>query len=65
MEAAMRKYLGFGATVAFVALGIIIWAKSGVVATTNGVAQSRSAIVPYEMMLNAKDLPVQRITDFY
>jgi hypothetical protein len=61
----MRKYLGYGAAVAAVALGIVIWAKSGVVVTTEGIAQSKTGISPYEMMSNAKDLPVQQIEGYY
>ena len=61
----MRKYLGFVAAVAAIALGMAFWAKSGAVVATDGVAQSRTGISPSEMMSNVKDLPVQQITDYY
>ena len=61
----MRKYLGLSAAIAAVALGTVIWAKSGVVVTTEGVAGSRTGISPYEMMSGAKELPVQQIDSFY
>jgi hypothetical protein len=53
------------AAVVAVALGTVLWAKSGPVVATDGIAQPRSGISPYEMMSNAKDLPVQQIESYY
>jgi hypothetical protein len=61
MEAHMRKYVGFGAVVAVVALGIVFWAKSSAVETNADVARSSVGISPHEIMSNSKDLPVQHI----
>jgi len=62
----LGRHLGFAAAIAVIALGTVIWARSGAVVTTDGIAQSRSVgISPYEMMSNAKDLPVQEIADYY
>jgi hypothetical protein len=61
MEVHMRKYVGFGAVAAVVALGIVFWAKSSVVVTNAGVARSSAGISPHEIMSNSKDLPVQHI----
>jgi hypothetical protein len=61
----MRKFLGFAAVVAALALGTAIWAKSGSGITTDGIAQPRTEISLYEMMSNAKNLPVQEIADYF
>jgi hypothetical protein len=62
----MRKYLSVAVAVAAIALGTVIWAKSsGQVVTTDGIAQPRGGISPYEMMRNAKDLPAQQIDSYY
>jgi uncharacterized membrane protein len=60
MEAHMRRYLGLAALVAVVALGIVFWAKSSVVAT-NADVRSSAAISPYDIMTRSKNLPVQHI----
>ena len=56
----MRRYLGSAAVAAAVALGIVFWAKSSVVAT-NADVRSSAAISPYDIMTNSKNLPVQHI----
>jgi hypothetical protein len=48
------------ALVAVVALGIVFWAKSSVVAT-NADVRSSAAISPYDIMTKSKNLPVQHI----
>jgi hypothetical protein len=61
----MRKYLALVTAVAAIALGAALWAKSAAVVATDGIAQSRTGISPYEMMRNTKELPQQHITDYY
>jgi len=61
----MRKYLALVTAVAAIALGAALWAKSAAVVATDGIAQSRTGISPYEMMRNTKELPQQQITDYY
>ena len=65
MRKYLPKYLGLASAVAAMALGAAIWAKSGAVVATDGIARSRSGISPYEMMSNTKDLPVQPIESYY
>jgi hypothetical protein len=61
MEARMRKYVGFAAIAAVMALGIVFWARSSVVVTNADVARSSVGISPHEIMSNSKNLPVQHI----
>ena len=61
----MRKYLALVTAVAAIALGAAFWAKSAAVVATDGIAQSRTRISPYEMMRNTKEQPQQHITDSY
>ena len=65
MRKYLPKYLGLASAVAAMALGAAIWAKSGAVVATDGIARSRAGISPYEMMSNVKDLPVQQIESYY
>jgi hypothetical protein len=58
----MRRYLGFAAIAAVVALGIVFWAKSSVVAT-NADVRASAAISPYDIMTNSKNLPVHQVQD--
>ena len=57
----MRKYLGMGVVGVLVALGLVLWARSGVVKTSADVVRSSAGISPYEIMTNSKDLPVQHV----
>ena len=61
----MRRYLGFMTAIMAIALATAIWAKPGAVATTDGFAQSRTGISPYEMMSNAKGLPITQVADYF
>jgi hypothetical protein len=65
MRKYLHKYLGLASAVAAIALGAAIWAKSGAVVTTDGIARSQTGISPYEMMSNVRDLPVQQIEGYY
>ena len=57
----MRSYVGFAAAIAEMALGLVFWARSGVVTTNADVARSSAGVSPYEFMSNSKNLPVQTI----
>ena len=65
MRKYLSTYLGLASAAAAIALATAIWAKSGAVVATDGIARSRSGISPYEMMSNTKDLPVQPIEGYY
>jgi hypothetical protein len=58
----MRRYLGFAAIAGVIALAIVFWAKSSVVAT-NADVRSSAAISPYDIMTSSKNLPVQQVQD--
>jgi hypothetical protein len=60
MEAQMRKYIGIGTIAAVIALGFVVWARSGVV-TNADIVRSSAAVSPYDMMIGSKNLPVQHI----
>jgi hypothetical protein len=57
----MRRYVGFAAVVAAMALAVVLWARSGVEVTNADVVRSSAGTSPYEMMTNSKNLPVQHI----
>jgi hypothetical protein len=60
MEAHMRNYIGIGTIAAVIALGFVVWARSGVVTNADTVHSSAS-VSPYDIMTNSKNLPVQHI----
>lgn len=57
----MRRYIGFAAVIALMALAMVFWARSGVEVTNADAVRSSTGLVPYEFMTNSKNLPVQHI----
>jgi hypothetical protein len=58
----MRKVSLFAIAAAMVAIGVGVWAAS---TTKAGVAPSMvQGIQPFQLMMNAKDLPAQHYDDF-
>jgi hypothetical protein len=57
----MRRYIGFAAVIAAMALGMVLWARSHVEVTKADGVRSSSGLVPYEFMTNSKNLPIQHI----
>jgi hypothetical protein len=57
----MRRYIGFAAVIAAMALSMVLWARSNVEVTKADGVRSSSGLVPYEFMTNSKNLPIQHI----
>jgi hypothetical protein len=63
-EAHMRKHASFAVATAIVALAMIFWAKSSVVATHAEVARPKAGLSPYVVMTNSY-LPIQLLEEAY
>ena len=59
----MRKHAGFAVAALVLALGVVVWAKSNVIATNADVIRPSAAISPFELMSNSKNLPVETFED--
>jgi hypothetical protein len=57
----MRRYIGFAALIAAMALGMALWSRSAVEVTSANAVRSSSGLVPYEFMTNSKNLPIEHI----
>ena len=57
----MRRYIGFAAVIAAMALSLVVWARSSAVVTSTDVVRSSAGISPNEIMSGSKNLPVQHI----
>jgi hypothetical protein len=59
----MRRYVGFAAVIAAIALSFVVWSRSSTVGTSTDIVRSSAGISPYEIMSGSKNLPVQHIED--
>jgi hypothetical protein len=57
----MRRYVGFAAVIAAMALSLVVWKRSSAVVTSTDAVRSNTGISPYEIMSGSKNLPVQHI----
>jgi hypothetical protein len=60
----MRKHTSFAMAAGMMALAMIFWAKSSVVATNADVARPKAALSSYVVMSNPY-LPIQVISEVY
>jgi len=59
----MRKITSICIAVLLAAVIAGTWAMTNTTAKTNGLIDAPAAMTPFEMMMNAKDLPVHNIVD--
>jgi hypothetical protein len=63
-EAHMRKHTSFAMAATIMALAMIFWAKSSVVATNADIVRPKVGLSPYVVMSNSY-LPIQVIDEVY
>jgi hypothetical protein len=60
----MRKHTGFAMAAAIMALAMIFWARSNVVATNADIVRPKVGLSPYVVMSNPY-LPIQVMDEVY
>jgi len=59
----MRRTTSICIAVLFAAVLVATWAMTNTTAQTNGAIDTPAAMIPFDMMMNATDLPIQNIVD--